>query len=92
MEPLRPIDALNNSRNKRILVQLKNKVKRSIKREDGVVETVDQRVELVGVLRAFDIHINISLEDTEERVNGEVVRKLGNVFVRGDAIVFISPQ
>lgn len=92
MEPLRPIDALNNSRNKRIIVQLKNKVKKTIKNADGSVESVEQRVELVGVLKAFDIHINISLEDTEERVNGEVTRKLGNVFVRGDAIVYICPQ
>lgn len=92
MEPLRPIDALNNSRNKRIIVQLKNKVKKIIKQADGTTESVEQRVELVGVLKAFDIHINISLEDTEERVNGEVSRKLGNVFVRGDAIVYICPQ
>ncbi|MFA6089561.1 MAG: LSM domain-containing protein [Candidatus Woesearchaeota archaeon] len=92
IEPLRPIDALNNARNKRILVQLKNKVKKTIKNADGTMEHVEQRVELVGTLRAFDIHINISLEDTEERVNGEVIRKLGNVFVRGDAIVFVSPQ
>ena len=92
MEPLRPIDALNNSRNKRIIVQLKNKVKKVIKQADGTSEMTEQRVELVGVLKAFDIHINISLEDTEERVNGEVSRKLGNVFVRGDAIVYICPQ
>ncbi|MBS3116743.1 small nuclear ribonucleoprotein [Candidatus Woesearchaeota archaeon] len=45
----------------------------------------------VGKLRAFDIHINIVLEDAEERQNGEVKRKIGTVFVRGDTITIISP-
>ena len=45
-----------------------------------------------GVLKAFDIHINMVLDDTEERVNGEVKRKLGTTFIRGDAIIMISPS
>ncbi len=72
MEASRPLDALNNSRNKRIIVELKN------------------TKQIIGTLKAFDIHINIVLSDAEERVNGEVTRKLGNVFVRGDTITFIS--
>jgi small nuclear ribonucleoprotein (snRNP)-like protein len=92
MEPARPIDALNYSRGKRVIILLKNKAKKIIKNEDGTSETIEQRVELVGTLKAFDMHVNISLEDTEERVNGEVIRKLGQVFVRGDAIVFVCPQ
>ena len=47
--------------------------------------------QLTGVLRAFDIHINVVLDDTEERIDGKVVRKLGNAFVRGDTIIMISP-
>ncbi|MDO8660510.1 MAG: small nuclear ribonucleoprotein [Candidatus Woesearchaeota archaeon] len=47
--------------------------------------------QLVGVLRSFDIHINVVLDDTEERVDGQVKRKLGNAFVRGDTIIMISP-
>lgn len=92
MEPARPIDALNLSRNKRVIILLKNKVKKTVKNHDGTSETVEQRVELVGTLKAFDMHVNISLDDTEEKVNGELSRKLGHVFVRGDAIVFICPQ
>lgn len=73
MEVERPLDALNQSRGKRVLVELKNKR------------------QISGTLKAFDIHINIVLDDAEERENGEVIRKLGNVFIRGDMIVLVSP-
>ncbi len=46
----------------------------------------------VGKLKAFDIHINVVLEEAEERENNDVKRKLGIVFIRGDAIVTISPE
>ncbi len=47
--------------------------------------------QFLGTLKAFDIHINTVLDDAEERENGETKRKLGTVFVRGDAIILISP-
>ena len=72
MEPARPLDTLNKSRDKRILVELKN------------------NKQYIGKLKSFDIHINVVLEDAEERVNGEVTRKLGVVFIRGDTITIIS--
>ena len=43
-----------------------------------------------GKLKAFDIHVNVVLEDAEERADGEVKRKLGIIFIRGDTIVMIS--
>ena len=46
----------------------------------------------VGVLKAFDIHVNVVLEGAEERNEGNVTRKLGVIFVRGDAIILISPE
>lgn len=46
----------------------------------------------LGTLVAFDIHINTVLDEAEERIDGEVKRKLGTVFVRGDTITIISPQ
>lgn len=70
----RPLDALNKSRDKRVIVELKG------------------GKEFVGELKAFDIHINTVLENAEEIVNGEVKRKLGTVFIRGDTITIISPQ
>jgi len=47
---------------------------------------------LIGKLYAFDIHVNIVLHEAEERVNGELKRKLNTVFVRGDTIIIISPE
>lgn len=72
-EESRPLDALNASRNKNVLVDLKNGYR------------------YVGKLKAFDIHINVVLADAEEYQNGEVKRKLGTVFIRGDTITIISP-
>ena len=74
METSRPLDALNNARNKRVIVEQKN-----------------QR-QYIGKLKAFDIHINVVLEEAEERVENEVTRKLGTVFIRGDTITIISPE
>ncbi len=72
MEPARPLDALNKSRDKRVIVDLKN------------------NKQYVGKLKSFDIHINVVLEEAEERANGEVTRKLGTVFIRGDTITIIT--
>ena len=47
---------------------------------------------LVGKLHAFDIHINTVLKEAEEHRNGELTRKLGTTFIRGDAITIISPS
>ena len=69
----RPLDLLNSSKGKEILVQLKN----------------DRQ--LVGTLLAFDIHVNIVMDNAKEVVNGEVKRSIGLTFLRGDTIIFISP-
>ena len=74
MEQARPLDALNKSRDKRILVELKN------------------NKQYIGKLKSFDIHINVVIEDVEERVNGEVTRKLNTIFIRGDTITVISTE
>ena len=74
MESDRPLDALNNARGKKVMVELKN------------------GKQLIGKLKAFDIHINVVLEDVEERVDGQIKRKIGTVFVRGDTIILITPE
>jgi small nuclear ribonucleoprotein len=60
-------------------------------RDKKVIVELKNGRQYIGHLRSFDIHINVVLDDTEERINGEATRKLGNVFLRGDAIVLISP-
>ena len=69
----RPLDLLNVSKGKEILVHLKN----------------DRQ--LVGTLLAFDIHVNVVLDNAKELVNNEVKRSLGLTFLRGDTIIYISP-
>lgn len=74
MESERPLDALNQARGKRVLVELKN------------------GKQFIGNLKAFDIHINTVLEEAEEHENGQLKRKIGTAFLRGDTIILISPQ
>jgi small nuclear ribonucleoprotein len=69
----RPLDMLNQSKGKEILLQLKN----------------DKQI--VGTLLAFDIHINLVLDNAKELENGELKRSVGLTFVRGDTIIYISP-
>ncbi|GIU68395.1 MAG: small nuclear ribonucleoprotein [Candidatus Pacearchaeota archaeon] len=69
----RPLDLLNNSRGKEVLVHLKG----------------DKQ--FVGTLLAFDIHINLVLDNIKEIENGEIKRNLGLTFLRGDTIIYISP-
>ena len=61
-------------------------------RDKRVIVELKTDKQYIGTLKAFDIHINVVLQDAEERENGEVKRKLGVVFIRGDTITIISPQ
>jgi small nuclear ribonucleoprotein len=69
----RPLDLLNNSKGKEVLVRLKG----------------DK--EFVGTLLAFDIHINLILDNVKEMENGSQKKSLGLTFLRGDTIIYISP-
>ncbi len=69
----RPLDLLNQSKGKEVLIQLKS----------------DKQ--FVGTLMAFDIHINIVLDNAKEMQEGEVKKNIGLTFLRGDTIIFISP-
>ena len=61
-------------------------------RNKRVLIELKNNTKFVGTLKAFDIHINIVLEEAEEIKDGETIRKLGVLFVRGDTITVISPQ
>lgn len=61
-------------------------------RDKRVIVELKNNKQYIGNLEAFDIHINVVLNDAEERVDGEVKRKLGTVFIRGDTITIISTQ
>jgi len=61
-------------------------------RDKRVIVELKNNKQYIGNLKAFDIHINVVLDNAEERVEGEVKRKLGTVFIRGDTITIISPE
>jgi small nuclear ribonucleoprotein (snRNP)-like protein len=69
----RPLDLLNTSKGKEVLVHLKG----------------DKY--FVGTLLAFDIHINLVLDNVKEMHEGELKKSLGLTFLRGDTIIYISP-
>ena len=44
-----------------------------------------------GKLYSFDQHMNLVLEDAEDVVSSDNVRKLGTIIVRGDNVILVSP-
>ena len=61
-------------------------------RDKRIIVDLKNNKQYIGKLISFDIHINIVLDDVEERMNGEMVRKLNAVFIRGDTITVISTE
>lgn len=66
---------------------------------DLLNEAIDKEVLVVlkgnnqvrGTLKAFDVHMNLHLENASQIVEGELKTKYGKVMVRGDSVVMISP-
>lgn len=46
--------------------------------------------EIIGVLRALDLHLNLWLDEAEVQKSENKVR-VGTILVRGDTIVYASP-
>jgi len=44
-----------------------------------------------GTLKAFDVHMNLNLENASEIVDGEMKTKYGRILLRGDSVIMISP-
>ena len=61
-------------------------------RDKKVILELKNGKQIRGILKAFDIHINTVVEEAEEYENGELKRKLGNAFIRGDTIILVSPS
>lgn len=78
----RPFDLLEKSIGKKVIVQTKKYEK------------------LSGMLQAYDLHLNLWLSEVERyvtRFEGDgketaYVIKLGNVLIRGDEVVLVSPE
>jgi len=61
----------------------------AIEKEVLVVLKGNQQVR--GTLKAFDVHMNLHLENASQVVDGEMKTKYGKVMVRGDSVILISP-
>ena len=61
-------------------------------RDKRIIVELKNNKQYIGKLKSFDIHINIVLDDVEERVNGEVTRKFNTIFIRGDTITVVSTE
>ena len=44
-----------------------------------------------GLLEALDMHLNLWLSDAEI-IDEESTKKLGDILIRGDTVVFVSPE
>ena len=57
----------------------------------NVMIKLKNKTQMSGIIKAFDMHINMWLEDAEViSENGETT-KLGKTLIRGDSIIYISP-
>lgn len=57
--------------------------------DNQILVRLKNGMEIQGKLKAFDIHINLVLEDAEFK-DGEVGKKFKRLFLRGDMILFVS--
>lgn len=64
----------------------------NVARGKRVIVELKNGKQFLGKLKAFDIHINTVLDDAEEHENGQLKRKIGTAFIRGDTIILISLQ
>ncbi len=47
--------------------------------------------EIKGVLQGYDVHMNLVLDKAEEVVDGKVL-SIGTLIIRGDNVIYISPN
>ncbi len=57
----------------------------------NVMVELKDGVTVSGTLAAFDIHMNLVLDNAEKLVNGETKNKYGKLLLRGDNVLLISP-
>lgn len=57
----------------------------------GVLVVLKDNVQIRGTMKAFDVHMNIVLDNAEQLEKGEVKTKFGKLMIRGDNVLLVSP-
>ncbi|MCK5234902.1 MAG: hypothetical protein KAJ88_03580 [Candidatus Aenigmarchaeota archaeon] len=57
----------------------------------NVMIKLKNRTQVSGILKAFDMHINVWVEDAQVTDEEGEAKKLGDTLLRGDSIIYISP-
>ena len=57
-----------------------------------IVVKLNSGVTYRGILACLDGFMNIAMEQTEEYVNGQLKKKYGDCFIRGNNVLYISAK
>ncbi len=58
-----------------------------------IIIKLKDKTEITGVLQAFDLHLNLWLEEAELISESEDTKiKIGSTLIRGDTIIYASPE
>lgn len=49
-------------------------------------------IEYIGRLKICDNYMNMIIENAKEMIDSQVTAKFGEIFIRGNNILFIKPQ
>lgn len=55
-----------------------------------VIVRLNSGADYKGTLACLDGYMNIALEQTEEYVNGQLKRRYGDTFIRGNNVLYIK--
>lgn len=61
-------------------------------RGDRIIANLKTGEKIAGKLVAFDLHLNLWLEDAEKIGEQGNKTRLGTIVVRGDNVIFASPE
>ena len=57
-----------------------------------VLVVLKENISIRGKLTAFDVHMNIVLENAVQLEGNQPKTNFGNLIVRGDNILYVSPE